>query len=238
AMNSHRALANRLLSLQRDLGFQESDAGVLKTPLTFDPWLVEAFLPLISGGRTIIAKPGGHRDMGYLIGLIAEFGVTWFNLVPSMLREFAQHPEASRCGSVRHLVSGGEVLPAAVLELVQSKLDAQVHNIYGPSETGIGATRWACPAANAETTILIGRPHANVRVYILDSRGEPVPVGVTGELFIGGDQVGLGYWRRPELTESRFVPDRFSEAPGSLLFRTGDLARYLPAGNLEFLGRR
>jgi acyl carrier protein len=117
------------------------------------------------------------------------------------------------------------------------RLDAQLHNLYGPTEAAVDVTYWACQRDSKRPVVPIGRPVANTQIYILDRRMQPVPIGVTGELYIGGVQVARGYLNRPELTAERFVKDPFSEVTGARLYRTGDLARYLPDGAVEYLGR-
>jgi acyl-CoA synthetase (AMP-forming)/AMP-acid ligase II len=238
AMNTHRGVCNRLLALRNDFRLGESDTGLLKSTLSFDPSINETFWPLVSGGRLLILLAGEHRDISYLIGLIAEYEVTWINFVPSILRAFLDHPDSGRCRTLKYVVSGGEPLTFSLQRRFFSRMNAELHNVYGPTETAIGVTRWKCQQNGGSRIIPIGRPHANTRIYILDSRLEPVPVGVSGELHIGGVQVGRGYLNQPELTAEKFIPDPFCGEDGARLFKTGDVARYLPGGNIEFLERK
>jgi len=128
-------------------------------------------------------------------------------------------------------------LPGEAVDKFFERSSAHLYNLYGPTEACIDALSWKCRRDDAHATVPIGRPIANTRVYVLDAHRQPVPVGVAGELYIGGDGLARGYWNRPELTAERFVPDPFSAHPGARLYRTGDRVRYLPDGNLEFLGR-
>ena len=124
------------------------------------------------------------------------------------------------------------------MERFSELLDADLYNDYGPTGTSIAVTTWKCRLDYERGTIPIGRPISNVRLYVLDAQCKPVPVGVSGELYIGGVAVGRGYLNRPELNAERFLPDPFSGVAGNLIYRTGDRCRWLPDGNIEFLGRR
>src|SRR6185369_6072783 len=146
-----------------------------------------------------------------------------------------QERRLSEVSSLRYVISGGEKLPLGVMREFQRLSRAELHHSYGPTETSIAATEWTCDAG-AER-VLMGRPIGNTQVYVLDGHLEPLPVGVAGELYIGGVGVGRGYAGQAELTAERFVPDPFSGEGGARLYRTGDLVRYDEDGELEFLGR-
>jgi amino acid adenylation domain-containing protein len=236
AMNEHHGVLNRLCWMQRAYGLTAGDRVLQKTPFSFDVSVWELFWPLMFGARLVVARPGGHREPGYLARLIAAEAVTTVHFVPSMLKAFVAEPAARRCGSLRRILCSGEALPPAVADQVFAlDLGAELHNLYGPTEAAIDVTAWQCqPGARV---VPIGRPIDNVQAYVLDERGGLLPIGVPGELYLGGVQVGRGYLGRPELTAERFVPDPFSEAPGARLYRTGDLARWLPDGALEYRGR-
>ena len=135
----------------------------------------------------------------------------------------------------RHLQR--EALPADLAWRWHAQMDVPLHNLYGPTEAAVDVTYWPCERGDSRMSVPIGRPVSNTQIRLLDPRLEPVPIGVAGELYIGGVQVGRGYHRRPELTGERFIPDPFSNEPGARLYRTGDLARYLPDGAIEYLGR-
>src|SRR5262249_23474868 len=134
-------------------------------------------------------------------------------------------------------VCGGEPLATTLRDRFFETIDAELHNIYGPAEATIGATYWTCSATQAGFTVPIGRPISNTQIYLVDRWMNPVPIGVSGELCIGGDGVARGYLNRPELTAERFIDDPFSGESTARLYRSGDLARYLPDGSLEYLGR-
>jgi amino acid adenylation domain-containing protein len=238
AMNAHAGIVNRLLWMQGEYGLTAADTVLQKTPFSFDVSVWELFWPLMTGARLVLARPGGHQDPAYLAWLMERERVTTAHFVPSMLRAFVKEPGLERLAHLRTVVCSGEALPAPVVRRAQARLPAaRVHNLYGPTEAAVDVTSWECPRDDARPTVPIGRPVANTRIYIVDRHGQLAPVGVPGELLIGGIQVGRGYWRRPELTAERFVPDSFSGTPGARLYRTGDLARWRPDGTVEYLGR-
>src|SRR5262249_35317318 len=160
------------------------------------------------------------------------------HFVPSMLGPFVDHARVEDCTSLRRLICSGEALSAAHVRAYQEKVPgSQLHNLYGPTEAAIDVTAWSCPRDFNDGIVPIGRPIANTQIYVLDEHGRPVPLGGVGEIYIGGAGVARGYLRRAEMTAERFVPNPFSEREGERLYKTGDLARYLPGGNIEFLGR-
>ncbi|MDN7742130.1 amino acid adenylation domain-containing protein [Burkholderia gladioli] len=164
--------------------------------------------------------------------------ITTAHFVPSMLNIFLGTEGVQACTSLQRLVCSGEALPVAAIRRCQALLPAaRIHNLYGPTEAAIDVTAWTCPPDYAGSTVPIGRPIANTRIYLLDEHGQPVPLGAVGELHIGGVGVARGYLNRPELTAERFVRDPFASDVEARMYRTGDLARYLPDGNIEYLGR-
>jgi len=237
APNSHAGIVNRLLWMNERWPLEPQDVIVQKTPFSFDISVWESFWPLIGGARLVMARPGGHRDPAYLVDVIKRHGVTIAHFVPSMLSAFLASPAVSRCTSLRYIMCSGEALPPELVPRCYALLGAELHNLYGPTEAAVEVTHWACPRDFVGPTVPIGRPVANTQIYILDQRREPVPIGIAGELYIGGAQVGLGYHRRPELTAEKFIPDPFATAEGARLYRTGDSARYRADGTIEYLGR-
>jgi microcystin synthetase protein McyA len=237
AMNTHQGICNRLLWMQNQYGLTEADKVLQKTPFSFDVSVWEFFWPLLVGARLVVAEPGGHRDPAYLVKLIVERGITVLHFVPSMLRAFLQEPGVERCRSLRHVVCSGEALPYDLQEQFFRLVPSQLHNLYGPTEAAVDVTHWTCRRDDERKIVPIGRPVANTQIYILDRYLQPVPMGVPGELHIGGVQVGRGYHRRPELTAEKFIPDPFSGDPEARLYKTGDLCRWLPDGAVEYLGR-
>jgi amino acid adenylation domain-containing protein len=193
----------------------------------------------MSGARLVMAAPDGHRDPAYLARVIRDHRVSLLHFVPSMLRAFLEEAGVEEaCQSVREVISIGEALPGDVVADFGRRLGwANLHNLYGPAEASVTVTHWDCPKKPDGNVVPIGRPVANSRVHILDASFRPVPVGVPGEICLGGVAVGRGYLGRPDLTAERFVPDPATTEPGSRLYRTGDLGRYLAGGEIEFLGR-
>ncbi|MBG0832464.1 amino acid adenylation domain-containing protein [Planomonospora sp. ID67723] len=240
--NTHRGIVNRLRWMQSAYRLGAGDVVLQKTPAGFDVSVWEFFWPLLTGARLVLARPGGHKDAAYLRDLVIAEGVTTAHFVPSMLAVFLADDEeaAARCVTLRRVICSGEELPVATAAAFVAALPGcELHNLYGPTEAAIDVTSWHCsPEAVARAvTLPIGAPIANIRLYVLDRRGNPAPIGVPGELHIGGVGVARGYHRRPALTAERFVPDPFGPEPGGRLYRTGDLARWRHDGNLEFLGR-
>ena len=233
----HSAIVNRLFWMQDEYRLDESDCVLQKTPYSFDVSVWEFFWPLLNGARLVLARPGGHKDRAYLADIIARERVTTLHFVPPMLAVFLEEPTIDRCASLRRVIVSGEALSPDLMKRHYARLDVPLHNLYGPTEAAVDVTYWACDPHSGYAAVPIGRPVANTRMYVLDASLKPVPVGVTGELFIGGVQLARGYLKRPELTAEKFIPDPFSNAVGARLYRTGDLARFMPDGNIEFLGR-
>jgi amino acid adenylation domain-containing protein len=234
--NTHAALAERLQWMQASYGLDETDVLMQKAPISFDVSVWECFWPLITGSRLVLAGPGEHRDPHRIGQLVEQFGVTTLHFVPPLLSLFIDEPLSAHCTSLRRIFSGGEALPAELRSRVLAQLPTvQLHNRYGPTETAINVTHWHCTADDGERSP-IGRPLANVLCRILDSELNPVPVGVPGELCIGGLGLARGYLGRPALTAERFVADPQAPA-GARLYRTGDLARWDANGVIEYLGR-
>jgi len=236
-MINHRSVLNYLLWRSDYFPLAESDRVLQKAPLSFDDSVWEIFEPLMVGARIVMARPGGHTDSRYLAHLIIEHQVTAACFVPSLLQAFLDEPESTNCKSLRRVTTGGEALSIELQERFFERLGADLHNGYGPTEATIGASFWTCDRKPGQWAVPIGRPIANTQIYLLDTQLDPVPVGVPGELCIGGSCLARGYLNNPYLTAAKFIPNAFTQTAGERLFRTGDLARYRPDGNLEFLGR-
>jgi len=231
--NTHAALAERLQWMQATYQLNHTDVLMQKAPISFDVSVWECFWPLITGCRLVLAGPGEHRDPHRIAQLVQEHGVTTLHFVPPLLQLFIDEPLVAECTSLRRLFSGGEALPAELRNRVLAQLPAvQLHNRYGPTETAINVTHWHCRVEDGERSP-IGRPLGNVICRVLDEQLNPVPVGVPGELCIGGIGLARGYLDRPGLTAERFVADH----QGARLYRTGDRARWSADGVLEYLGR-
>jgi amino acid adenylation domain-containing protein len=245
AINTHRGLLNRLDWMRSTLSFDTTDVLLQKTSVSFDVSVWEFFLPLTTGASLAIARPGGHRDPGYLREAIASFGVTVLHFVPSMLNAFIADTEAAdddlraTFATLRRIVCSGEELPVALARRCLEALpEVSIQVTYGPAEAAISVTTWQATARTlaGRSRIPIGGPVPNVRIHILDSQLRPVPVGAVGELYLGGLQLARGYHRRPALTAQRFGPDPFGPA-GSRLYATGDHGRWRSDGTIEFMGR-
>ncbi|MCL4185199.1 MAG: AMP-binding protein, partial [Burkholderiaceae bacterium] len=203
----------------------------------FDASVWEFFAPLAIGAPVVLARPGGEKDTEYLAHAIREQGITILQMVPSALRVLLQEPSMAACESLRYVVSGGEALDWELAgEFGRCLPRARLGNMYGPSEASDDTTSVdVAEVRPGPGPVPIGRPVANARVYVLDAWRRPVPIGVPGELYIGGAGLARGYLNRPELTHERFVDDPFT--PGERLYRTGDLVRWRPDGLLGFIGR-
>ncbi|MER5213900.1 amino acid adenylation domain-containing protein [Streptomyces sp. NPDC002838] len=238
AMIRHEAISERLLwQVNEILGFGHDDASLFKAPLSFDISINEIFLPLVSGARLVVLRPGGERDPHHLLSVIAEQRVTFTYLVSSMLDVLLEIAgDSGRLNSLRHVWCGGEVLTPELYERFRTKLDIPMYHGYGPAETTIGVSHVIYRGAAERLSTSIGKANPNTQLYVLDDALRPVPVGVGGELYVGGFLLGRGYVGAPGLTASRFVANPFA-ADGSRLYRTGDLARFAPDGSLDFLGR-
>ncbi|WYY18776.1 non-ribosomal peptide synthase/polyketide synthase [Gordonia malaquae] len=233
---SHRSVMSQLTFDQDFYSFENSDVYLQVLDYTFDPSVLEFFRLAFDGGRMIMMKPGEHRDPWALQQYIVDHRVTSIVLVPSMLASMVRELGAGDwMSSVRYVHTGGEALSPAGAEAVFANWPhLQLFNQYGPTEATIYAT--IANIRQGEATVPIGVPAWHTTGHILDSRLQPVPVGVQGELYLGGDHVARGYARRPELTAERFVADPFGE-PGERLYRTGDQAMWNPNGEIEYLGR-
>ncbi|WP_193747035.1 non-ribosomal peptide synthetase, partial [Dickeya sp. NCPPB 3274] len=237
-MNEHRGVVNRLAWMIEDYAFNAQDIILQKTPFSFDVSVWEFFCPLWVGATLLLAKPEGHKDPYYLSTLIEQARVTIAHFVPPMLSHFLSVLKPGQCPSLRAIFCSGEALPAATIRQTGRYLPhTELHNLYGPTEAAVDVTGWACAYDADNVLVSIGRPKANVRLYILDPQGHPVPVGVVGELHIGGVQVARGYLNRPELSAERFIPDPFLSTPGACLYKTGDLGRWRADGTIDYLGR-
>ncbi|MEV5159590.1 amino acid adenylation domain-containing protein [Streptomyces sp. NPDC053728] len=238
AMIRHDAISERLLWQSEEiLGFGPDDASLFKAPLSFDISINEIFLPLVRGGRLVVLRPGGERDPQHLLSVLAEERVTFTYLVSSMLDVLLEMAgDSGRLDSLRHVWCGGEVLTPELYERFRTRLDIPMYHGYGPAETTIGVSHVIYRGAAERLTTSIGKANPNTQLYVLDDELRPVPVGVGGELYVGGFLLGRGYVNAPGLTASRFVANPFA-GDGSRLYRTGDLARYTPDGTLDFLGR-
>ena len=236
--NTHAGLLNRLQWMQAQYRLTPSDRILQKTPFSFDVSVWEFFWPLLVGAELVLAQPGEHRDGLRLLDRIVRHQITTLHFVPPMLDAFLETPGLEQCGSLRRVFCSGEALPSAVAQrCLDTFPQAELYNLYGPTEAAIDVTAWACRPADCDHSLPIGRPIANTQIYVCDPDGQPVPIGVPGEVYIGGIGLARGYHRRPALTAEKFVPSPFGVEPGDRLYRTGDLARARQDGAFEYLGR-
>lgn len=239
----HEAIVNRLLWMQDSYPLQADDVVLQKTPSSFDVSVWEFFWPLLSGAQLVMAPPDAHRDPHALQQLFARYNVTVTHFVPSMLAAFVaalDTPQAlACCRSLRQVFCSGEALPADLARAWEKLTQVPLHNLYGPTEAAVDVSAYpafgAALAAVNGPDVPIGFPVWNTGLRILDAQMQPVPPGVAGDLYLTGIQLAHGYLHRPDLTASRFIADPF--VPGERMYLTGDIARWLDNGAVEYLGR-
>ncbi|MDJ0392784.1 amino acid adenylation domain-containing protein [Rhodococcus sp. G-MC3] len=232
---SHRAIVNQLEWLATEFGVNETDRVLQKTAVGFDASVWELLLPLRVGAELVLARPDGHRDPQYLAGVIAAKRITIAQFVPSVLALMVEFADAELLHTLRAVFVGGEQLDAALAASFSALSGAQVHNVYGPTETAVQvAHRLSGPTE--VSVVPIGTPVRNTSLHVLDEGLNEVPVAVVGELYVSGDQLARGYRSRPGITSERFIANRFGDT-GSRLYRTGDLVRRRPDGSLVYVGR-
>lgn len=236
-MIPHRAIVNHMLWMRSTIAVGASDRILQRTPFTFDASVWEFFLPLITGAALVIARPSGHKDILYQIETIQQEQVTVLQSVPSILRVLLEAEDIGKCRTLRFVFCGGEALTSDLQKLFFERALGELYNLYGPTECTIDSTMWKCVKDWNLPNIPIGRPIANLTAYILDEHQKLLPPGAAGELYIGGAGVGRGYLNRPELTAERFLCDPFSTDSGARMYKTGDLARFLSSGDIEYCGR-
>jgi len=248
-MINHEGISNRLHWMQEEYGLARDDRVLQKTPFSFDVSVWEFFWTLSTGAALVMALPGGHKDSAYLVEIINREQITTMHFVPTMLNVFLEDPAIPTIRSLKRVICSGEALPLEYQERFFKHFapPVELHNLYGPTEASVDVTAWPCQRNPHRHMVPIGRPIANTQIYILDKKLNPVPIGVHGELYIGGIQLARGYLNNPELTAEKFIEidlnfNRSYRSDMSYqnyikLYKTGDLARWLPDGVIEFLGR-
>nr|WP_323747873.1 non-ribosomal peptide synthetase [Catenulispora rubra] len=234
---SHAGIVNRLAWMQEIPGVAigVGDRVLQKTPFGFDVSVWEFFWPLVQGAALVVARPGGHREPGYLVELIRGENITVTHFVPSMLEAFLREPAAAGCGGLRAVFCSGEELSASLRDrFLELLAGVPLFNLYGPTEASVDVTAARCAVSDG-VVVPIGGPVANTRLYVLDGSLSPVPVGVEGELYLAGVQLARGYVGRAGLTAERFVACPL--AGGGRMYRTGDRVRWSADGQLIYLGR-
>lgn len=216
-----------------------SDRVLQKASLNFDDSFWEIFEPLTAGAQLVIMLPGKHRDIRYLVQTVIQQQITTLCLVPSLLHLFLEETDIEKCTTLKRVTTGGEALSGKLQRRFFQRLNAELYNGYGPTEATVAVTFWQCQRWDNRLAVPIGKPISNTQVYLLDAQLQPVPIGVAGEIYIGGSTLAQGYLNRPELTAERFIENPFTSLgiKSSRLYKTGDRARYLKNGSLEFMGR-
>lgn len=241
-MVGHTAIVNRLKWMQDHYPLGANDVVAQKTPCSFDVSVWEFWWPFIAGAKLVMAEPDAHRDPQAMQSFFAQYGVTTTHFVPSMLAAFVASltPEnVDCCNTLKQVFCSGEALPTALCREWEALTHVPLHNLYGPTEAAVDVSWY--PAYGPElaavegNSVPIGFPVWNTGLRILDAMMRPVPFGVAGDLYLTGIQLAQGYLGRPDLTASRFIADPF--APGERMYRTGDVARWLDNGAVEYLGR-
>jgi len=238
-MIRHQSVVNILTALEKEYPLEKEDAYLLKTAYTFDVSVTELFGWFIGNGRLVMLPNGDEKDAKAIITAIGKNNITHVNFVPSMLNIFIDEllsNKVKELGKLRYVFAAGEALGIETVKRFEAAVEGvRLENIYGPTEITIYATSYPVENDKNHGSIPIGKPMQNVKAYILDRNNGLQPIGIAGELCIGGDGLAAGYLNKPELTAEKFMPNPF--IPGEKLYRTGDLARWLPDGNIEYLGR-
>ncbi|MGJ7538595.1 MULTISPECIES: amino acid adenylation domain-containing protein, partial [unclassified Variovorax] len=233
----HRNAVNHMHWIQQAFALRPQDAVLQKTPFSFDASVWEFHAPLMVGARLVMARPEGHRDPRYLGEVLRSERIHTLQVVPSLLEVLVETEALAECAPLRRVFCGGEALSQSLVDRFRAQVpDAVLVNLYGPSEATIDSTSHVCEIHSEGMHAPIGGPIWNTQIYVLDASLQPVPAGVPGELYIAGAGLARGYLRRPGLSAERFIANPFG-APGSRMYRSGDLARWRSDGVLDFLGR-
>ena len=236
-MNEHRGVVNRLLWTQSHYKLNAKDSILQKTSFCFDVSVWELLWAITCGAKLVFAKPEGHKDARYLKDLIELHKITTIHFVPSMLRAFLGEINLGDCSCLKRVLCSGEALLVDQVMLFREKFNnVRLDNLYGPTEAAIDVSSWKVPLQESLSRVLIGKPVANTNLYVLGKEGQILPIGVVGELCIGGIQVARGYLNQKELTNSKFIDNPFVK--GERMYMTGDLARWLSDGTIEYIGRK
>lgn len=240
----HRGVLNRILWMQDCFPLGPDDVVLQKTPITFDVSVWELFWWSWTGARIVLPPAGAERDPQQIAAAVRDNRVTVMHFVPSMLASFLSAIEAGQVdagdlASLRYVFASGEALDKPLVKrfnaLLHARFGTELHNLYGPTEATVDVTWHPCSPGDANPAVPIGKPIANTQVHILDDRLRPLPLGVAGEIVLGGPQIARAYLNRPELTAEKFPAD--PDRPGGRLYRTGDLGCWRRDGTVEYLGR-
>lgn len=232
AMRSHIAAMNQRMPVRPD------DVVLQKTPLGFDVSMPEIFQALTNGATLAVASLEADRNPGVLVRQMKEFGVTDMRIVPTLLNELIKQPDFSGVDSLRRVISAGEAITPSVRDAFHRASGAQLHNQWGPTEATVYGTYWECVRDGSKDRVPIGFPLDGKHLYVFSQAATPVAQGVAGELMVGGGELAIGYQNNPRETARSFVPDPVGGLAGGRLYSSGDLARWMDAGILAYLGRR
>ncbi|NBI31285.1 non-ribosomal peptide synthetase, partial [Chengkuizengella marina] len=236
-MVEHKSVVNHMYWMYTQFHLDSTERVLFRTSISFDPSVLELLLPFITGGLLIVAHPQVNEDLDDLVSTIQENKVTTLQLVPSLLGLLLENNSFLRCHSLRRVFCGGEAMTIALQNKFFSQMNTELYNLYGPTEGTIDTTFWSCDPEHQKRTVPIGKAISNIKTYILDKNLQPVPIGVSGQLYIGGDGLARGY-RNPDLNAERFISIPLSShVLGETLYYTGDLVRYASDGNIEYIGR-
>ncbi len=234
----HRQLSSYINGVRERLALDACKSFALVQPLTVDSSVTTIYSPLLTGGCLHLISEERAADAQALAAYLRQHRIDYLKIAPSHLAALQQTIDPSMLMPRKLLILGGEASRVSFAKQLRTLAQCSIFNHYGPTETTVGVTTYQVNETVAGVTLPIGKPLPNVQAYVLDRHMEPVPVGVAGELYIGGKYVARGYLNRPELTAERFIPDRFSAATGARLYSTGDVVRYHADGQIEFLGRQ
>jgi amino acid adenylation domain-containing protein len=235
---THMAVINHMTWMSHQFKFDGSDKILFKTPLSFDPSIWEVLIPLLNGSELVISPAGSHIDPELLIDLVLDNKITIIQMVPSILKLFLNSKRIEKCESLRKVYVGGESLRPEVKKLFFKKLNCQLINLYGPTEATIDITFHEVISSSPDiNTNIIGKPISNTSIYIVNEDGNLATIGEDGEILIGSLSLSKGYCNRDSLTNECFIKNLFEPKKFKILYKTGDLARWLPSGELEYLGR-
>ena len=235
---SHKSLVNSLVWYRENYNHSPDDIVLQHASYHFDFSIIEMFMALANGGKLILARPDFHYESSYLIELILKEKITKMGTAPSLLKTYINLPDFNKCTSLKQVFIGGETLGYELQNTFFEKLDAELINMYGPTETSLTVLHWNCKRNSTDSVIPIGFPIADMKIYLLDNSNKPVADGDTGEIHIAGVGVADGYLNQPGLTAECFIPDPFLNDNKTRMYKTGDLGKRLPGGSIQFRGRK
>jgi amino acid adenylation domain-containing protein len=236
-MMTHRGTCNHIFWAQHHFPMTGSDSMPFKYSVCFDASVFEIFYPLFAKARLVIVPQSLHRDVASLVNFILRHKITTIDIPTPMLPILMEDTNFLKCESLRQITCASDSMSVEVKERYFASVGKTLVHFYGPCEASIGSTFNVCKPGGESNIVSVGKPVANTQIYALDSVLQPVPVGITGEIYVGGLGVTRGYLNKPDVTAERFIPDPFSNEPGARIYKTGDRGRFRPDGNLEFAGR-